>query len=106
MNLRLLGITACAFAWTAAAHPDDLLTPSTPLEQAIDHYTDAGLKSAEVKAAPQADDANPLRRLTLDLNGRIPTSAELRAYLADAAPDKRAKLVERLFASPAFVRHQ
>src|SRR5262249_51821163 len=45
-------------------------------------------------------------RLTLDLNGRVPTAGEVQAYLADTAPDKRARLVDRLLASPAFVRHQ
>src|SRR5262245_3459988 len=47
-----------------------------------------------------------MRRLTLDLNGRIPTAEETRAYLADPNPSKRDQLVERLLTAPAFVRHQ
>src|SRR4051794_844407 len=57
---------------------DDLLPADRPIEQAIDHYLDTALKEAGVKPASQADDATLLRRLTLDLNGRIPTTAELR----------------------------
>src|SRR5262249_40482110 len=76
------------------------------IEQAVDYYLDLPLKEAGVTAAPQADDATVLRRLTLDFNGRIPTTAELQDYLADTAPDKRVKRVERLLASPAFVRYQ
>src|SRR5262249_36941836 len=59
-----------------------------------------------VPAAGQADDANVIRRLTLDLVGRIPTAAETRAYVGSAGADKRVKLVERLMAAPGFVRHQ
>jgi hypothetical protein len=89
-----------------ALHAEELLPPDRPIEQVIDHYLDAALKEASVTPAPQADDATLLRRLTLDLNGRIPTVAELQAYLTDSSPDKRIKLVDRLLASPAFVRHQ
>src|SRR6266545_2057526 len=83
-----------------------LLPPDRPIEQAVDHYLAAGMKAAKVQPAPAADDAALLRRLTLDLNGRIPTVAELADYLADSAPDKKIRLVERLLASSAFVRHQ
>src|SRR5262249_60866769 len=85
---------------------DELLPPDRPIEQAVDHYIGQALKDAGVRPAAQADEATVLRRLTLDLNGRIPRPAEVRQYLADTAPDKRVRLVERLLASPAFVRHQ
>ena len=39
----------------------------------------------------------------LDLGGRIPTAAEVREFLADQSPDKRAKLVSRLVGSPEWV---
>jgi hypothetical protein len=77
-----------------------------PIEQVVDHYIDARLQQDGVKPAAQADDANLLRRLTLDLVGRIPTIAETRAYVASPEPDKRVQLVDRLLASPGFVRHQ
>lgn len=89
-----------------AAAAEALLPPDRPVEQAVDHYVGAPLKAAKVAPAPPADDAELLRRLTLDLNGRIPTPGELADYLADTAPDKKLRLVERLLAAPAFVRHQ
>src|SRR3954452_5309788 len=52
-----------------------------------------------------ASDAEFLRRVSLGLNGMPPTADEARSFLADAAPDKRAKLIDRLFASPHFARH-
>ena len=72
----------------------------------VDHYIDETLRKEAIKAAPTADDATLVRRLTLDLAGRIPTAAESRAYVESTDPDKRARLVDRLMASPGFVRHQ
>ena len=84
----------------------ELLPPDVPIERAIDHYIDGALKEAKIKPASAADDAALLRRLTLDLNGRIPTPWELDDYLNSKNPGKKTKLVDRLMASPAFVRHQ
>ncbi len=50
-------------------------------------------------------DSEFLRRVSLDLVGTIPTSAEARAFLADTAPNKRELLVDRLLADPRFARH-
>ncbi len=105
MYLRILALAICASIGTAV-RADDLLPPDKPIEQAIDHYIDAVLKRADIKAAALADDAAFLRRITLDLNGRVPTATELRAFLADTSADKRTALVERLIASPAFARYQ
>jgi hypothetical protein len=85
---------------------DDLLPADKPIEEAIDHYVDARLQEAKVTPAPLADDATLIRRLTLDIVGRIPTVAETQAFARSADPDKRVKLVDRLMASPGFVRHQ
>lgn len=54
--------------------------------------------------APIAGDADFLRRTYLALHGVIPTAAQARAFLADTAPDKRAKLVELLLADPQFAK--
>lgn len=107
MCLRsLLAICLLVSALAASGLAADLLPAETPPQQAIDHYVDAKLQAAGVSAAPQADDANLLRRTMLDLVGRIPTPAEARAYLAAQESDKRVLLVDRLMASPAFVRQQ
>ncbi|MBI3875842.1 MAG: DUF1549 domain-containing protein, partial [Verrucomicrobia bacterium] len=45
-----------------------------------------------------------MRRVHLDLIGRIPSADEARAFFADVSPDKRAKLVDRLLASPGHAR--
>jgi hypothetical protein len=52
--------------------------------------------------APRCTDEEFVRRVTLDLSGVIPTVEEVRAFLA--APD-RARLIDRLLASPEYARH-
>src|SRR5947208_3103487 len=99
-------LAAALLGLPAAARADDLLAPDRPIPAVIDHYVDALLKADGVLPAPAADDATLVRRLTLALIGRIPTTAEADAYMASSEPDKRAKLVDRLMESPAFVRFQ
>ncbi len=55
--------------------------------------------------APTAGDAEFLRRVSLDLTGDIPSPEEVRAFLADANPGKRAALVERLLADSRSSLH-
>lgn len=49
--------------------------------------------------SPPCDDATFLRRVTIDLCGRLPTVAEVREFLASADARKRAQAVERLLAT-------
>ncbi len=60
---------------------------------------------ADLEIAPPASDAELLRRASLDLIGRVPTLPETRAFLADPAPDRRQRLVDRLLASPELAEH-
>lgn len=104
-------VAAAAFvAWAsfagAAANAQEAFPADKPVEEAIDHYVDAKLAAVGVSAAPLADDHQLLRRLTLDLVGRLPTVAEVKQYASSNEPSKRTQAVERLLASPAFVRHQ
>jgi hypothetical protein len=105
---RYLSAAFCLLIGSSFAFAQDatkLLPADGPIEQAIDHYIDAKLKDGKVVPAPPADDAAILRRLTLDLNGRVPTLGEMQEYLASNEPDKKTKLVDRLMTSSAFARH-
>lgn len=69
---------------------------------AIDRNIDQHLAALKLKAVDRSDDVEFLRRVTLDLNGCVPTAQEAAAFLDSTAPDKRAQLIERLLASPRF----
>src|SRR3978361_2093022 len=49
-----------------------------------------------IASAPRSTDSEFLRRVYLDLVGTIPTHDEAVAFLADADPKKREKLIDRL----------
>ncbi|MBM3983804.1 MAG: DUF1549 domain-containing protein, partial [Planctomycetes bacterium] len=97
----LLAVGVTANTTTGA----ELLPADRPVPDVIDHYVDQKLQGAKVTPAPQADDATFVRRLYLDLAGRIPTPAEVREYTDSTDPKKREKLVAELVASPEFIRH-
>ena len=72
-----------------------------PLHQRIDALIAA---AAGGDLAGQADDAEFLRRVYLDLAGRIPTRDEAVAFFDDKDPEKRTKLIDKLLASDDHVR--
>lgn len=71
----------------------------------VDAILAARWAEAGVAPAPPTTDAEFLRRAYLDLTGVIPKVADVRAFLADTRPDKRARLVERLLATPGHATH-
>ncbi len=71
-----------------------------PLHAQIDQLVAEKFDGAE--PAPQADDAAFLRRVWLDLAGRIPTVEETRRFLGDNAPNKREAEIDRLLAAPTY----
>jgi hypothetical protein len=68
----------------------------------IDELALAKWKKLGLRPSPLADDATFLRRVTIDLCGRLPTVAEARAFLADTSTDKRARCIDRLLDSPDY----
>lgn len=69
----------------------------------IDELTLSKLQALNISPSPRCSDGEFLRRAFLDTIGVLPTVEETRAFLADIAPDKRAKLVEHLLTRPEFV---
>ncbi len=82
---------------SAAAAP----TPALPADK-VDALLHAAWQKQGLAPAPAADDATFLRRATLDLWGVLPAPAEVKAFLSDAAPDKRARLIDRLLSDARF----
>jgi hypothetical protein len=92
---------------SACAAPPVLDAPA--LSARIDEIIGARLAKEKVPPAPSADDAELFRRLSLDLNGRIPTLAQLVDFLDDTRPDKRRLWTDELMDGPGnaplYVRH-
>lgn len=68
----------------------------------IDEFVFAKLRSLRVAPAALCTDHAFMRRAYLDITGTLPTIAQVEAFLADASPDKRAKLVDELVERPEF----
>ena len=68
----------------------------------VDELALAKWKKLGLRPSPTVDDVTFLRRITVDVCGRLPTLAEVRAFIADTAADKRTKLVDRLLDSPDY----
>jgi hypothetical protein len=68
----------------------------------IDELVFAKLKAMGLPPSPPCDDASFLRRVSIDIAGRLPSLDETRRFLADTDPAKRDKLIETLLASPEY----
>jgi hypothetical protein len=71
----------------------------------IDRLVEADLAANGLKPNPSLDDAGFLRRVYLDLAGRIPTEKEASDFLGSSASDRREALIDRLLDSPAYTSH-
>jgi len=96
--MRIASLVSLASLALATTQP---LQAAEPLHVEIDRLIEARAGGA---VAGLADDSEFLRRVTLDLAGRVPTAKETTAFLADETGTKRARLVDRLFDSPDFPR--
>ncbi|MBP6782559.1 MAG: DUF1549 domain-containing protein [Verrucomicrobiales bacterium] len=89
--------------------PEGLGIPADPkLAQAaaqIDILVNAGLEKAQLKPNPLASDEQFVRRVYLDIAGRIPTSAEALEFIQDTSLSKRSKVIDKLLESDGYRSH-
>lgn len=71
--------------------------------ETIDRHLFQAMAEAGVAPARKTDDFEFIRRVTLDLTGRVPAPERLLAFVQDSSPDKRRRLVEELLASESWV---
>ena len=74
-------------------------------ESAIDTLLQRSWQKQQISPAATIDDGAFLRRITLDLLGRIPTRGERTSFLENANSNKRILLIDNLLASKAHARH-
>jgi hypothetical protein len=96
VRLALLAALALAPRLTAADPPAPAAT-AAKVDAALARSTAPGTPLPAV-----ADDATFLRRVTLDLTGKLPDPEALRRFAADTSPDKRAKVIDALLETEAY----
>jgi hypothetical protein len=91
-------VSVCSVSVPLGAPVDAL----PPVKNFIDQHVFANLKQIGIPPSPICDDSTFLRRVSLDIGGRLPTLDETKAFIADKAPDKRDRAVEALLNSPDY----
>lgn len=103
---QCVAVWACAFGLLNSTSARDFGYPQV---QRINERIEAGWRDSKLSASPAATDEEYCRRVFLDLIGRIPSSAEVNAYLRDRSPDRPVRLVNRLMNdeiyATEFARH-
>jgi tetratricopeptide (TPR) repeat protein len=71
----------------------------------IDGFIAANYAKHKVTPMPPSDDATFVRRIYLDIAGRIPTYQETMKFLVSHESDKRTKLIDQLLGSDDYASH-
>jgi hypothetical protein len=107
MRSSVLAIAVLLAAWTG---PADAAEPVVPFETGmwsipatgVDTRVLSGLQQKGIEPALPCSDEVFVRRIYLDVIGTLPTPHEVRSFLADERPDRRARLIESLFDREEF----
>jgi hypothetical protein len=109
LSLTIIAIVATADSRKATAAPSSGKLDAHDLSARIDKLITASWSKQGLQPAPLADDAEFFRRLSLDLNGRIPSVVQLNDFLDDTRPDKRRLWIDELLDGPdngdLYVQH-
>lgn len=87
----------------AAVLPTVVAPMAVSQQNFIDKHIFARMKADDVPHAPLSTDHEFLRRVRLDITGRIPEASEVREFLADNSPDKRSRAIARLIDTEEWV---
>jgi hypothetical protein len=93
----------CAIA--VLSFPLAHVSAQSELSKEIDRLVGQQLEIAKIPLSPRSDDAEFLRRVYLDITGRIPTYEQTNAFLDSKDPAKRAKLIDELLSRPEYGLH-
>lgn len=91
-----------ASARYASGRQETVAPADVPRQNFIDDQIFGRLSAVGVQSARLTTDEEFVRRIYLDLTGRIPTADQVRNFVADTGPGKRAALIDTLLNSPEF----
>ncbi len=94
-------LATCLLSFSHAANKPD----TSAAARQIDLILAADWQKNKLQGNPATDDNTFVRRIYLDIIGRIPTTREADAFLTSKDADKRAKLIDKLLSSEAYVQH-
>ena len=103
----LAGMAATSLFADEATPSPDAADRAATFARRLDAALESAWEADDVTPAERATDGAYLRRVCLDVTGRIPTAAEARDFLDDPRPSpvKRRDLVQALFRQPAHLVH-
>lgn len=93
----------CSILSLCGAFSLQVVGAEQPLHQRIDELV--ATAAGEWPIATRSSDSEFLRRIYIDLAGRIPTIEEARKFLHEDSTSKRADLINELLSSPDYVRN-
>lgn len=87
----------------SASVPLGALVDGVPVSKNfVDDFVFGNLKEIGVPPSPVCDDATFIRRVTLDIAGRLPTDAEAKTFFANQDSDRREQVIDGLLRSPEY----
>ncbi|MBM83299.1 MAG: S-layer protein [Planctomycetaceae bacterium] len=88
--------------FTAAVPLGATVEKLPPAKNFVDKHSFANFKQIGIPPSDVCDDSTFLRRVTLDIAGRLPTVEETNAFLANTDADKRDQTIDALLRSPQY----
>ena len=102
LALLAVGLAVGLSVSVALAQTETTINESEP----IDAWIQTGYQKASILSpADLCSDEQFIRRLTIDLAGRIPTLQERTEFLENPSPDKRTQRIDQLLQSEDYVKH-
>ncbi|MFO0879023.1 MAG: DUF1549 and DUF1553 domain-containing protein [Gemmataceae bacterium] len=90
---------------TASSLPSGQKLSATQLARHLDRLILETLHAEKTEPSPRCSDEEFVRRVYLDLTGKIPTAEQALAFLDSREANKRAQLIDELLASKEYGRH-
>jgi len=88
--------------FTAAVPLGSPIESLPPEKNFVDKHLFANLKAIGIPPSPVCDDVTFLRRVTLDIAGRLPKESETTAFVASTDASKRDNVIDALLRSPDY----